>query len=71
MLSTSCNTSSVMLSCMMQEKEQALISACKQGDMDEAKRLVGSGVSVKCRDQVCSLSILFVILFCFTDKLRC
>ena len=41
------------LSCMVQEKEQDLIKACTSGDIDEAKRLFNSGVSVKCRDYVC------------------
>ena len=43
----------VVFSCVMQEKEQELINVCKGGDLDEAKCLVASGVSVKCRDQVC------------------
>jgi hypothetical protein len=42
-----------MSCCVMQVKEQELIEACKGGDIDEAKSLIGSGVSVKCRDIVC------------------
>ena len=46
------STSCVVLSCLMQEKEQQLIEACQRGDFEKAKRLVSSGVSVKCRNQV-------------------
>ncbi len=46
-------TSSVVHYFGMQEKEQDLIEACKRGDLDEAQRLIGSGVSVKCRTMVC------------------
>ncbi len=47
-----CYSSSESLLCVMQEKEQELIESCAEGDLDECKRLVGSGVSVKCRDKV-------------------
>ncbi len=42
----------VMLYCVMQEKEQELMEACKSCDFEEANRLVGSGVSVMCRNRV-------------------
>ncbi len=51
---------------MMQQKEQELISACSGGDLNEAKRLVDSGVSVKCRDKVCYE--ITVILYAYKKK---
>ncbi len=69
---SSCHASSALSSRIIQQEEVHLLEECIKGELDEAKRLVDSGVSVKCRDEVYGPKTYFlfcvVAYYCSTNK---